>query len=334
MSITDFRGADNPQRTPGRIIDRPLLRQVSPKDATWDDRARERDQVRDLYRGTIFDALAGKIQGCSDRLEFSYGFDSENIPRLKLKSAWFCRVRYCPVCQWRKSLAWRARAFKAIPNIIAAYPSHRWLSLTLTVRNCEMGDLRETLGKMGKAWTRLAKFPQWPAVGWLRSVEVTRGKDGSTHPHYHCLLLVPSTYFGRNYLNQKEWEALWQQALKIDYPPNVHISAVTGKKGKGKESIPITEAILETLQYSVKPSDLVEDQGWLVGLTTQMKNLRTVATGGVLKEFFKELDQEPTDLIHVDENGEHDGEGIGSVFFDWDEGFRMYIQEEDYEEEL
>jgi plasmid rolling circle replication initiator protein Rep len=329
MSITEKRGVDNPQRTPGRIIDRPLLRQVSPKDAKWDDRAGERDQVRDLYRGTLYDALAGKIQGCSGRLGFGWGFVGD-VLRLKLQSAWFCRVRYCPVCQWRKSLVWRARAFKVIPNIIAAYPSHRWLALTLTVRNCEIGELRETLGKMGKAWTRLTKFPQWPAAGWLRSVEVTRGKDGSAHPHYHCLLLVPAAYFSTGYIKQAEWESLWQQALKVDYPPNVHISAVTGKKGRGKESIPITEAILETLQYSVKPSDLVEDQGWLVGLTTQMKNLRTVATGGVLKEFFKEIEDEPKDLIHVNEDGEKD-DSIASIFFDWEERFKRYVQEKDHE---
>lgn len=196
-----------------------------------------------------------------------------------------------------------------------------------------MGDLRETLGKMGKAWTRLAKDKQFPAVGWLRSVEVTRSKDGRgmAHPHYHCLLLVPAGYFsGRDYLNQKEWEALWQKALKVDYPPNVYVSAVTGKKkGRGTEkNLSENEAILETLQYSVKPSDLVEDQGWLVGLTTQMKNLRTVATGGVLKEFFKELEDEPKDLIHVNEDGEKD-DSIASIFFDWEERFKRYVQEPD-----
>ena len=334
MSITEKRGADKPLRMPGKIIDRPLLRQVSPKDAKWDDRAGERDKVRDLYRGTLYDVLAGKIQGCSGHLEFAWGFDAQNVPRLKLRSAWFCRVRYCPVCQWRKSLIWRARAFKTIPKICEAYPSHRWLALTLTIRNCEIQDLRATLGKMGKAWTRLTKFPQWPATGWLRSVEVTRGKDGTAHPHYHCLLLVPSTYFGRNYLNQKEWEALWQQALRIDYPPNVHITAITGKKGKGKESIPIAGAILETLQYSVKPSDLVQDQDWLVELTTQMKNLRAIATGGVLREFFKELDKEPEDLIHVDENAEQEVEDICSVYFDWEEKYKHYVLQEDEEENM
>jgi len=324
MSITDNRKKDK-----ALDCDRPFLRQISPKDTKWDDRKAEADQVGELYQKTIYDPLAGKIKGCAGYLEFGWGFVGD-VPRLKLQSAWFCRIRYCPVCMWRKSLAWRAKAFKAIPKIIEAYPSHRWLSLTLTVRNCEMGELRATLGKMGKAWTRLAKDKKWPAVGWLRSFEVTRGQDGSAHPHYHCLLLVPASYFsGAGYVNQKEWEVLWQKALKIDYPPNVHIKAVTGKKGKGKESVPIPEAILETLQYSVKPADLISDQDWLIALTQQTHGLRSVATGGILKEFLKGLEKEPEDLIHVDEDSETEGTAIASLAFDWNKESKRYRMAED-----
>ncbi|WP_170869787.1 protein rep, partial [Shigella sonnei] len=27
--------------------------------------------------------------------------------RLRLREAHFCRVRHCPVCQWRRSLMWQ-----------------------------------------------------------------------------------------------------------------------------------------------------------------------------------------------------------------------------------
>ncbi|WP_253297333.1 protein rep, partial [Vibrio cholerae] len=50
--------------------------------------------------------------------------------RLRLRSAQFCRVRHCPVCQWRRSLTWQARIYHSLPKIVVDYPSSRWLFLT------------------------------------------------------------------------------------------------------------------------------------------------------------------------------------------------------------
>ncbi|MDI4746156.1 protein rep, partial [Salmonella enterica subsp. enterica serovar Kentucky] len=30
-----------------------------------------------------------------------------------------------------------------------------------------------------------------PVQGWIRTTEVTRGRDGSAHPHFHTLMMVP-----------------------------------------------------------------------------------------------------------------------------------------------
>ncbi|MCW5242663.1 hypothetical protein FR934_18455, partial [Synechocystis sp. PCC 6803] len=104
------------------LIDKVLLRQLSPNDAKWDDRRSETDQVRELYRGTRYDSLAGRISACSGRLEFGFEIQETGESKLRLKSARFCRVRHCPVCQWRRSLMWRAKAFKILPQIVEAYP--------------------------------------------------------------------------------------------------------------------------------------------------------------------------------------------------------------------
>ncbi|WP_425333843.1 protein rep, partial [Klebsiella pneumoniae] len=75
--------------------------------------------------------------------------------KIKLKSAHFCRVRHCPVCQWRKSLMWKARYWKALPEIQSKYPSGRWLFFTLTVRNCEITEVKNTIQNMHKAFIKL-----------------------------------------------------------------------------------------------------------------------------------------------------------------------------------
>jgi plasmid rolling circle replication initiator protein Rep len=291
----------------------------------------------ELYQGTILDGLSARIQGCSGRLEFGYDISQDGIPKLKLRSAFFCRVRTCPVCQWRRSLVWRAKAFQFLPKVVETYPKHRFIYLTLTVKNCSIGDLRTTLTTMNKAWAKLILRKKWPAVGWIRSVEVTRGQDDSAHPHFHCLLMVESGYFaGKNYLSQASWTELWKDVMKIDYKPMVYVQAVKPKKNGDQDML---GAILETFKYSIKPSDLIgdnekqikeNDREWLIELTTQLHKTRAVATGGILKEYLKDLENdEPVDLIHVNEDGEQEEATGISVIFDWQQRCKKYLMATD-----
>jgi len=45
-------------------------------------------------------------------------------------------------------------------------------------------------------------------------------------------------------------------------------------------------------------------QDWLIGMATQLHKTRAIATGGILKDYLKVLEDEPEDLIHVDEHGD------------------------------
>lgn len=84
---------------------------------------------------------------------------------------------------------WQARFYQALPDLVHAYPKARWLFLTLTVRNCEVSELAATLKAMNEAWQRLVKREEFkPVQGWLRTTEVTRGKDRSAHPAFSCSL--------------------------------------------------------------------------------------------------------------------------------------------------
>ena len=289
--------------------DSPALSDVSEKDKPWDKHRRNADTVANYYRGNNdYDQYASRMDFCSQLLDFRLVMDEEAL-KLKLSSVRFCRVRHCPVCQWRRSLMWKAKAFRILPLIVEKYPKHRWLFLTLTVKNCHITELRKTLQWMNKAWQRLAQRKIFPAIGWLRSTEVTKGKDGSAHPHFHCLLLVPSSYFsGKGYLKQLDWANLWQQVLRVDYQPVMDIRAV--KKGVQPMSL-----VPEILKYCIKESDLVSDRRWFLELTKQMHKMKCVTTGGVLKQYLKALEEEPEDLIG--KGDENDNDDYAHLYFGW-----------------
>jgi len=295
--------------------DQTSLSDFSPSDKPWDIHASERDQVRNLYLESGH-PYARRISDCSQWLDFALTSTDSDEVAFKLQSSKFCRVRHCPVCQWRRSLKWRAKFFQVLPQIREVYPTARFIFLTLTVKNCELADLRSQITIMNKAWDRMAKRKSFPALGWVRSLEVTKSKDGSAHPHFHCLLMVPAGYFDKSggYLNQSEWSDLWQSALRINYTPIVDVRTVKSKPGV--EGDGIAAAVCETLKYSVKPDDLVSGSDWLLGLTKQLHKTRAVAVGGVLKQYLADLEKEPDDLIHVDESSQS-GEELGRLRFDW-----------------
>ena len=289
------------------------LSDVSPSDKPWNIHATERDQVRNLYLESGH-PYSRRISDCSQWLDFAVTSTDSDEFALKLQSSKFCRVRHCPVCQWRRSLKWRAKFFQVLPQIREVYPTARFIFLTLTVKNCELADLRSQITIMNKAWQRMAQRKNFPALGWVRSLEVTKSKDSSAHPHFHSLLMVPADYFLDGYLKQSDWTNLWQSALRINYTPIVDVRTVKPKLGV--EGDGIAAAVCETLKYSVKLDDLVSSADWLLGLTKQLHKTRAVAVGGVLKQYLADLEKEPDDLIHVDESSQS-GEELGRLRFDW-----------------
>lgn len=286
------------------------LQEVSHRDKPWDKHRGNADKAANHYRGNRdFDRYATRMDFCSQLLDFKLVAEDQEY-KLKLDIAKFCRVRHCPVCQWRRSLMWKAKAFKILPMVVEAFPKHRWLFLTLTVCNCKITELRDTLQWLNQSWQRMSQRKQFPAIGWIRSTEVTRGKDGSAHPHFHCLLLVKPSYFGKYYMKQNEWVELWRSCLRIDYNPVLDIRPIK----QGRQPM---ELVPEILKYCVKESDLVADREWFLELTRQLHKMRTVATGGVLKEYLKTLEEEPEDLIGKDETKAEEEVDEGHLMFGW-----------------
>lgn len=319
------------------------LTDISAKDKPWDVHKAESRLVSKLYDEIGYEKYSKRVYDCSQSLDFALHASDEGTMKLKLLSTRFCRVRWCPVCLWRRCLMWRARFIKTLPRILADYPRGRFLFLTLTVRNCELDDLRETLAVMNKAWVRVTQRKNFPAIGWVKSIEVTRGRDGSAHPHFHCLLMVNEGYFKRGYLSKDSWIKLWRESLRVDYDPSIDVRTVKNRKKPVDKIVDthnndlvngsvdilvdnnIMSGVLETLKYSVKPDDLISDPDWLEGLTRQMHKARTIGLGGIFKEYLSE--DEPEDLIHATEEDKLEAYLSDDVLiFDWGQITKRYAK--------
>ncbi len=205
---------------------------------------------------------------------------------------------------------WAARFHNALPRIEADHPKIRWIFVTLTVRNCSVGDLRATLKLMNAGWDRLARLKAFPGQGFVKGVEVTRGSDGSAHPHIHALIAVTSGYFtGKYYIKQTGWQEMWRKSMRLDYAPVVDIRAIK----PGQQAI--RDALKETLKYTVKPQDLSADKCWFLAVSDALHKTRAISTGGIVKQYLKDEDED--DLVHVDDENGQEGRNTGGVRFDW-----------------
>ncbi len=314
------------------------LRDSSPADARWDVIRAYADQIAQAMASAGLAKYSTRVSECALRLIFDLRPDlATGEIRYKLAQADFCRVRQCPVCQSRRSMRNHARFKERIPEILAAHPTVRWLMLTLTVRNCSVSDLRATIQAMNQGWGRLVKRPEFAQVkGWIRSVEVTRGSDGSAHPHYHALLMVPPAYFGRGYVKTARWVEVWRECMRLDYDPICDARAVRPKMVKGEDGQlvqskdALTAAVAEVLKYATKSQDLLDGgPEWLAEYIRQVHALKLLTSGGALKGLFK--DRKDDDLVHTGDEDETGGlgEAIDRLTYRWMRPDKRYGRKRD-----
>jgi plasmid rolling circle replication initiator protein Rep len=338
-----------------------LLAEMSPSDFRFQKWRSRSIMVAELYKGTMYDEYAKGINHCGRYLRFKKVETTHEMfgiteTKLLLEAANFCRIRFCMFCQWRKSLMWHGKVLKGMPRIMEVYPEHRWLAVTLGVRNCDARVLRREINKMNEGLKKLlglasgvsrsrgiGKYLSRVVEGYICTTEVTRGEDNSCHPHFHILLLVKPEYFDKEaglYIPQQSSEEhenpglveLWQKTLGVSYKPTAHIKAV--------RTDDLKRQVCEVLKYNTKPSSIwydqkvdinglhrtgfEETQKWLVEVTGQVYKARFIKTGGCVKKLLRGLEEEPKDLIHVEDeecdlvNSEGESVTFGWIGSNWD----------------
>lgn len=315
------------ENPPPHGVDVPLS-MLSERDEKWNKHRNDTQDVSNVYAGTEFDKYYERMKECSTYLEFSI----DNEKGLKLRRSFFCHVRNCPVCQWRKSLYWKAMMYKTYDKIKDDYKRHRWLFLTLTVQNCHITELRATIKKMYDAFKKLTKRKEFKSVvGYIKTTEVTRDKKRPythAHPHFHCMLLVKPEYFKTDYVKHANWLIAWQECLNVSYVPSLDIRAIYNKK----QDDALRDVIAETLKYACKPSDMLFDKtyhalNWFLEYTRQIHKMRFVNSGGVLKNALKhEKDVTDDDMIHLSSDDKRDDDSQKKLLrFSYYSSKRSYI---------
>lgn len=296
----------------------------------------------------VIDPAAGKwlersaaLMTCAPWAEFERLSDG----RLRLHNATFCRVRLCPMCQWRRSLKLGAQARRVV-EAVTEQKKVRWLMLTVTVKNIPAAELGETVTHLHQSLTRLTHKKAWPAIGWLRATEVTYNAQKDTyHPHMHLLLCVNPSYFkGSAYISKSKWIKIWRDAARLDYDPSVDIHTV---KARGKIE-GMGGAVAEVSKYGAKPADYLRP--WdidtsckvIATLDAWLDGRRLTAWGGVCKDAAAALklsDIDTGDLVHVDEDDvaevasdEDEAALIGQfIAYRWSVGFGDYAKADEWQ---
>jgi plasmid rolling circle replication initiator protein Rep len=282
------------------------LSELSPEDKPWDTHGQNSQQLMIWFsEGNDWQQTKSeRMEWCGRRLLFAVAREG----RHKLKSAQFCRIRLCPRCVWRRSLAWKARWYKAWPELQKLAPKARYFHLVLTVPNVPVTELRATILKMAKAWNRMVSRKTWPALGFVRATEVTieKNRQGFVHPHFHCLIMVSTSYFSKRYMSADDWRTYWAKGLGVD-PSTLtkpYIRAVDPKGGVDA----VAAAVKEVFKYAVKGIEMKKnDRGdWvptLLEMDRQLKGTQATSLGGLIREVFRgeeEVSEEEM-LAHTDD---------------------------------
>lgn len=347
--------------TPGQEcqVPKPLV-DISPSGRVRPWRVHHRDglMLADIYLAMAETGAEGaakwadkarKLEQCASWAEFRRLPDGS----LRLHDTSFCRVRLCPMCQWRRSLKLGAQVRQVVERANAQHidetgAAWRWLMVTLTVRNVEGPDLGAEIDRLHRALNNMAKSKQWTAAvaGWLRATEVTHNtKTDTYHPHMHLLLCVSPSYFrGRHYITQRGWQAMWAHYAGTDYEPIVDVRAIKPAGGgrlsdlpAGEQAAAMGKACAEVSKYAAKPSDYIVPQDVTASmqavqiLDAMLHHRRMTSWGGILKTIAKGLaldDPETGDLIHVEDEPSVDPvaeELAHYVAYSWALGARDYL---------
>ena len=302
----------------------------------WKEHKMGSMQLAELFRAaekyghSLPETRLRDLEECADVLWFLQ--DAEG--KRRLKSANFCRVRVCPMCNWRRSLKLFSQV-SAITDAILAEKKARFIFVTLTVQNVRGDVLQETIDELNRAFKYIvdkhqtfapAKKLKENLLGYMKAEEITYNADRDDfHPHIHAILEVRPSYFrGDGYIKQKDWTAMWRAALGVDYDPLVDVRNIKGGTAK---------AVAEVAKYPVKMDNILKiaDKDKAAKALTQLYSAifkrRLVTFGGDFREYRRRLDLddvETGDLTHVEAESKTFN-AVAQVLFKWRVSTGAYI---------
>lgn len=342
MSIYNYSIAENSENVKGEILED---YSASGRKNPWREKKLENQEISRIYHwidenedcGFYWRKKAERLDDCATRLLFDLLVEKNSGEvKKRLQAANFCRVRMCPMCAWRRARKVQAQMYQICEGILQEKPSSRWIFLTLTIPNCSGEELSGKLNEMFSAWHRFQRFPEMRKIlGWYRALEITHNLRNDTyHPHFHCVLCVPRTYFEEDYILHERWLKMWQQAMQDEQITQVDIRAVRsrGANDAGRLLKSLSEACKYTLKFKglLLPDQMQYNAEIIRILDAALHKRRLIAFGGLLKEMHKKLNLDDAidgDLAKAREELPDGYERIGEASYLWHAGYSQYYSE-------
>lgn len=201
-----------------------------------------------------------------------------------LVDSWFCRIRGCPVCDWRGSLVHAMDLERIVLKFIEEsgydYESERGrkfpiVMFTGTTPNVTADKLPEAIDKLLSAVrfmnnevfnpNKKRRYLDWKfVVGSCRKIEITYNKkDDTYHPHVHWLWALHEDYYtSKFYKKTEDFSEIWAKkagGFVVDI-----------RTAKSKDTDPesalesqVRAITREVAKYATKASDFFEDDNCL-----------------------------------------------------------------------
>lgn len=205
--------------------------------------------------------------------------------------AYYCRDRFCPVCNKARSLLWYSKLQGLLPEILSHSKEYHLDLITFTIRSTD--TLKEGVEALSKAFRYLmhdekgfAKKFNEIYIGGLRALEVKRGSiSHGWHPHFHVLCIKKGTGNNFDFLRDA-----WNHSLNV-------VTNLPGKLGSVDIKYlqhDINKGIREVIKYLTKTS--FEDKDGTVNVNISdlremvkvLRGVRTLTAWGCLRYYLSE----------------------------------------------
>ena len=313
--MKDYSGcAENPQQELQELPEEYIRQKFTPKKHKALFLADSFERIASVTHDPWFFDRAKAVGDCANSVfmlrQAEGQSDSGASAKHRVLSAFFCKKRLCPMCDWRRSLNLCSQLTDIFTVLSVERPSVRFAFLSLTIRNMTGEEFPAAIDQIQKGFRALLRRYRKrlsDVLGGFRSLEVTiNPDDGTFHPHLHAVLALNSSYYkGTGYITQAEWADMWRDVLSLDYTPSTFINNIktdehTDNETKAHE-FRCTAA--EVAKYCVKsadyllPNDLEETDRRVAVLAPALHHRRLVNMWGLIKDYHKRLNLCDPDTI-------------------------------------
>ena len=145
-------------------------------------------------------------------------------------------------------------------------------------------------------------------------------------------MFVRASYFkSKNYIKQEQWLDWWRESYGDQSITQVNVKAVKKQQAKRTQDADSSlqdyetdtlagQGILgaiETVKYALKPIDVHKSKQWLLEADRQLTGVRTVDTGGEIRDRLRKVSPERLKQSHLERLGQQ-------VMFVWQRDVDRY----------